>query len=33
MYIFEKEIRNRVFVAKTLKTGEWRKLHKKEKYV
>jgi hypothetical protein len=28
MYIFENEIGNRVFVAKTVKIGEWRKLHK-----
>lgn len=33
MYIFENEVGNRVFVAKTVKTGEWRKLYKYEIYV
>jgi hypothetical protein len=28
MYIFENEFRNRIFVSKEVKTGEWRKLHK-----
>jgi hypothetical protein len=33
IYIFENEIRNTVFVAKTVKTGKWRKLSKWEIYV